>query len=80
MANNRLYLIDTETNEKILLCKSFGQWFLYPTEEVLNNWLKDRDIASTTDKYPTKLILKIENEITSSIASKCQCCGSISYD
>ncbi len=76
MANNRLYLVDSETNEKILFCKSFGQWRLciinnegiYAKDadeaiEILNDWLKDRDIGSTTGHAPTNLVLKTEDEL-----------------
>ena len=76
MANNRLYIVDTETNEKILFCKSSGQWemrivnsdggYAKNAEEsiqILNNWLKDRDIGSTTGDAFTKLVLRTEDEI-----------------
>jgi hypothetical protein len=63
MANNRLYIVDTETGDKFLLCKSFGQWTMHPSSDEFDNWLKDRDIASTTGTEPTKLVLKTENEL-----------------
>jgi hypothetical protein len=46
MANNRLYIQDTETNESILVAKSFGdgwEWRVDPDE--LTNWLMNRDWA-----------------------------------
>lgn len=59
MANNRLYILDTETNEKLLLAKSFGaRWSIRVNEDVFNNWMIERDIgALTSDSAPSSLKL-----------------------
>jgi hypothetical protein len=47
VANNRLYLEDTATGERLLLAKSFGAgWTLWPTPSQLNEWLICRDEAA----------------------------------
>jgi len=44
MANNRLLLVDTETNENIVLLKSFGGgWKFEHTIKELEGWLDLRD-------------------------------------
>lgn len=60
MSNNRLYIIDTETNEKLLLAKSFGQWIIHPSNDEITNWLENRDCGATTGIEPTKLKLITE--------------------
>ena len=46
MANNRLYIKDTETGESILVAKSFGDgWDWRAEREELTNWLINRDWA-----------------------------------
>lgn len=63
MANNRLYILDTETNEKLLLAKTFGdRWLLRIDSEIFYNWMKDRDIVCQTSNEPSKLKLITENE------------------
>lgn len=38
--NNRLYIVDTERNEKFLLAESNGGgWYLWSDEKELENWL-----------------------------------------
>lgn len=64
MANNRLYLIDKETNEAVLLAKSFGSgWNLWPKEQELQDFLNSRegsDAWGNTDKS-NNLFLITEN-------------------
>jgi hypothetical protein len=45
MANNRLYILDTEVGDKFLLCKSLGAWYIHHDDirERLNQWLYLRD-------------------------------------
>ena len=66
MANNRLYIIDTETKEEILLAKSFGSgWDVRCTIEQLNEWLEERDLDAAygnTGELPTTLKLMCEND------------------
>jgi hypothetical protein len=48
MANNRLYLVDGETGEKILLAKSFGMgWQISRPADELSEWLEQRDVAAS---------------------------------
>lgn len=70
MANNRLYILDTETGEKFLLAKSMGDgWYIWSDpesfEDSFENWMEGRDIAASygvLDMKPTKLKLITENE------------------
>jgi hypothetical protein len=57
MANNRLYIEDTETGERLAVAKSFGPpWDWRVTMEEVQAWMEGRDIASTCDcSKPTKL-------------------------
>lgn len=51
MANNRLYIVDIETGEKFMLCKTMGRgWYCRetnpgedPIEKRLEDWLDNRD-------------------------------------
>lgn len=44
--NNRLYIEDTATGERLLLAKSFGAgWVMWPTPGQLNDWLWGRGTA-----------------------------------
>ena len=65
MANNRLYIRDSETGDHILLAKSFGHgWDVRLEEESLGRWLQQRDIEASygnTGDLPTKLELVTEN-------------------
>lgn len=66
MANNRLYLKDTETGEQILVAKSFGDgWTWRASANELIQWLRERDMGASygiTDDQPTRLKLETENE------------------
>ena len=64
MANNRLYIIDTDTGDAFMLCKSFGAgWGSSDPEMVgrLNLWLGDRDENAHSGGKYTKLTLVTEN-------------------
>ena len=57
MANNRLYLVDTETGEKCLLAKGWGcAWELWDADK-LSHWLRGRIGDGGTD-----LIIGTEND------------------
>lgn len=72
MANNRLYIVDTETNEYILLAKSNGDgWWVWYAEDkaervdILTTWLELRDLSASygnTDSKPSRLTLMAEND------------------
>ena len=64
MANNRLYLVDTETGESIMLAKGFGfGWSWRVDNEKIENWIVDKDIlASCGPEHPTNLRLMNESE------------------
>lgn len=65
MANNRLFIVDTETGEEKLLCKTFGSgWYEWQEPGVLTEWLEERDIAASygNGDSPTKLRLRAEND------------------
>lgn len=59
MANNRLYLEDTETGERLLVAKGWGNWEWREDAEVITTWLRNRDIGSACgpDGSPTALRL-----------------------
>ena len=67
MADNRLFIIDTETGEKFCLCKSMSDgWYVKDATSLgddLTEWLDMRDIdaAYGTGDTQTKLILVTEN-------------------
>lgn len=65
MANNRLYIENTETKEKILLAKSFGQWSLRVTAEELDGWLSGQEAGERVciQGGKTKLRLVTEDEL-----------------
>lgn len=45
MANNRLYLVDTETGERQVLFKSGGEgWYVSADTDEIERWLTGRDI------------------------------------
>lgn len=65
MANNRLYIEDTETGERHLLAKGFGSlWSLAGGDEKLHDWLNtgDRD-RTASESGPTKLRLVTEDTL-----------------
>ena len=64
MANNRLYLVDLEEGEGIMLAKSFGDgWDWVRTKEEMNKWLEFKDIAASCGpEYPSNLKLMNESE------------------
>lgn len=63
MANNRLYILDTETNECIMLAKGFAMWGCTTTEADLDRWFEARDMGAAQDCCPTKLKLITEDEL-----------------
>jgi len=66
MANNRLYIVDTETGDKCFLSKglAFGWDGLDKDfQKRLDKWLYNKDIAASAGYAPTKLVLKTENEM-----------------
>jgi hypothetical protein len=66
MANNRLYIIDTETGDKFCLAKSMGDgWYLSYSIKGFEEWANKRDYAASYECYKeprTKFILRTENE------------------
>ena len=46
MANNRLYILDTETGEKILLAKSMGRGW-EAQDNIMCEWLSGRDLNAS---------------------------------
>jgi len=65
MANNRLYLRDTESGEIFLLAKSMGTgWYFCQTDERVNSFFEMRDMgASYGDCYvKSTLELFAEND------------------
>jgi len=65
MANNRLFIVDTETGEQKLLCKTFGSgWYEWQVPGALTEWLEERDVAASYGNCdsPTKLRLGAEND------------------
>ena len=67
MANNRLYIRDARTGERLLFCKSMGDgWYVASTfDEIhLNEWMEGRDINASYGNGPgrTELVLETECE------------------
>lgn len=67
MANNRLYIEDTETGERFLLCKTVGRgWYRYFEVNKFDEWVALRDeTASFGNCVPpasSKLRIVTENE------------------
>ncbi len=65
MANNRLYILDTETGEKVMIAKSMGRGW-QSKDVFLEEWFSGRDLeASCGNCYEysnTKLKLVCEND------------------
>jgi hypothetical protein len=66
MANNRLYIVDTETGDRFLLAKGFGGWerpaMHQPT--AVFDWLLAHDAdAACSLGGPSKLRLMTESEV-----------------
>jgi hypothetical protein len=80
MANNRLYLRDSETGEEIILAigrMDESDWDWVRSAEEMNAWLEDRDLISVLGSGPTKLVLVSEIQGTPKTGLKpCPCCGS----
>jgi hypothetical protein len=62
MANNRLYLVDTETGDKLLLAKGWGEWQWHPNTDEMTAWLKGRDIGATSGPDGQTSCLKLVTE------------------
>jgi hypothetical protein len=63
MANNRLYLRDTETGEEILLAKGYAGshcWTLRDGTDPLAAWLEEHDFSAANGGY-TRLVVYDEN-------------------
>lgn len=71
MANNRLYIEDTETGELLMVAKSFGDgWHWRKSDDEINDWLekKKRDFEATSGSTSgtwTTLRLVTEHELFS---------------
>lgn len=79
MANNKLYIVDTETGDRVLLAKSMGDgWYIWTGAsddskdseriECLTNWLDSRDLevsyGNVFTPKKTNLRLMCESEET----------------
>lgn len=70
MANNRLFIRDTMTGERIMLAKSMGEGWYIPLgqAEKVEAWLDGRDIDSSygnvVEMRKTTLVLEDENNAT----------------
>lgn len=64
MANNRLWLEDRKTGDRMLLAKSFGNgWLMYAEPERFQDFCNNRDIAcSYCDQGPTTFRLVTETD------------------
>jgi len=65
MANNLLYLVDTESGDRICLAKSFGHgWKVFHEPEKIDDWLecRDFDAAFGDASGKSRLTLVCENE------------------
>lgn len=63
MANNRLYLRDTETGDEIVLAKGYAGsagWTLRGGDSLVD-WLDEHDVNASLGMGPTRLVLFDEN-------------------
>lgn len=84
MANNRLYLRDTETGEEIILAKGYagsGGWTLRSETDSLCKWLDEHDFDSSTGGV-TKLVVYDENHppVGTEIANKLREVGGLGLE
>lgn len=74
MANNRLFVVDTETGDYKCLLKTMGDGWYFPIPfrdskgDIMVDWLDRRDIGQSygncgLDDLPSKLVLMTENEL-----------------
>ena len=69
MANNRLYIEDTETGDRIMVAKSFGSgWSWRASVDDIDAWLnaKQRDVDASfgnTSSRRSALVIRTENEL-----------------
>ena len=75
MANNRLYLEDTATGDRLLVASSMGGgWRWHPLHSAITAWLIARDIeaafGNACEMQPTSLRLVTENELPASTGAK----------
>lgn len=64
MANNRLYIRDTETGEEIMLAKGYAGsvgWGMWAQAEQLREWLDEHDFDASVGHGATRLVLYDEN-------------------
>lgn len=67
MASNRLYIVDTDSGEHFMLCKSHGaNWGVFDSEmgDELDKWLNGKDEKAQSGGKYTRLILVTENGST----------------
>lgn len=68
MANNRLYIKNAKTGERLFVAKSFGHgWIWRATQNKISTWLAetlpdDRAAFGNTDSSPSELCFVTENE------------------
>jgi hypothetical protein len=71
MANNRLYIVDRETGDRVMLakCSMHPHWSAWPASETLtleqqlDAWLKDRDIECACGGDVSQLVLMTEQQL-----------------
>lgn len=66
MANNRLYIIDVNTGEQLLIAKGwgYGKWEVHVEREQLQEWLNDRSPESADMNGTADLIaLRTEKDL-----------------
>lgn len=64
MANNRLLLYDTKTDEMFCIAKSWGGWETRFKIEDLNDWLSKRDdFTASVSHGKTNIVLITEDDL-----------------
>lgn len=67
MANNRLYILDPETNESFMLAKALGDgWYIHNPEDFaqrLEQWLDGRDMAASYGGINVQTELRLCTEL-----------------
>ena len=75
MANNRLYIVDTDTGDVFMLCKSYGtDWGVFNSGmgDELDYWLKGRDVKAQQGGDYSKFKLVTENGSNIDSVSVCE--------
>ena len=69
MATNRLYLVDDETGDAIMLAKGFGDWSLRASETLIQAFLEAHDFEGASGGPSTLRLATDDDDV---VGTKCQ--------